>query len=184
MAWHPRSSAIFTGGSGQMAVIGELLHRKCNAAIPHVDIGMDVFAFHDDREDVARIQVKTAECSRFRENAGFNARFSVPITQLRRVDSPALFYALVVRMASGWGPFIIISRTELENLRSKGCGHENRTSGNLELSIRFRINLDLADESTLQANCGNFSMSDYINAWANLPPLREPEQIPPALLQD
>ena len=50
-----------------MAVIAELLHRRCNAAIPHVDIGMDVFAFRDDREDVARIQVKTAPETPYRK---------------------------------------------------------------------------------------------------------------------
>ena len=48
MAAKDRFSATFTGGSGQMAVMGELLHRKCNAAIPHVDVGTDVFAFKDD----------------------------------------------------------------------------------------------------------------------------------------
>jgi len=31
MAWKGIASAIFTGGSRQMAVMGELLHRKCNA---------------------------------------------------------------------------------------------------------------------------------------------------------
>jgi hypothetical protein len=43
-----------------MAVMGERLHRKCKVAIPYVDVGTDVFAFRDDREDVARILVKTA----------------------------------------------------------------------------------------------------------------------------
>lgn len=50
----------YTGHSGQMAVMAELLHRQCNVAVPDVDYGTDVFAFHDDREDVARIQVKAA----------------------------------------------------------------------------------------------------------------------------
>ena len=59
MAWQTKSRATFTGSSGQMAVMGELLHRKSNAAIPLVDVGTDVFAFRDDREEVARIQVKT-----------------------------------------------------------------------------------------------------------------------------
>ena len=61
MAWKGKSSAMFSGASGQMAVKGELLHRQCNAAVPHVDVGTDLFAFRDDREEVARIQVKTAD---------------------------------------------------------------------------------------------------------------------------
>lgn len=40
---------LFTGRAGQRAVIVELLARQCNAAIPEVDLGEDVFAFHGDR---------------------------------------------------------------------------------------------------------------------------------------
>ena len=32
----------YTGRSGQMAVMAELLFRRCNAAIPEVDVGTDV----------------------------------------------------------------------------------------------------------------------------------------------
>ena len=66
MAWKDQSHATYTGGSGQMAVIAKLLHRKCNAAIPAIDVGTDVFAFRDNSEAVAHIQVKTAVGSRIR----------------------------------------------------------------------------------------------------------------------
>ena len=40
-----------------MAVMAELLFRKCNVAVPIIDLGTDTFAFRDDREEVARVQV-------------------------------------------------------------------------------------------------------------------------------
>src|SRR5690242_11774010 len=122
MAWKEKSSATFTGGSGQMAVMGELLHRKCNAAIPHVDVGTDVFAFQDDREEVARIQVKTARGVRYKNGKGYHAKFGVPLHQLKRTEAPPLFYALAVRLNNGWGSFIVISRANLQELRNDGCG--------------------------------------------------------------
>ena len=36
----PKNRGAYTGRSGQMAVIAELLNRGCNAAIPEVDVGM------------------------------------------------------------------------------------------------------------------------------------------------
>ena len=82
MAWKGDSSATFSGGSGQMAVMGELLHRKCNAAIPLVDVGTDVFAFREDREEVARIQVKTEAGTWYKRAEGYSAKFGVPMKQL------------------------------------------------------------------------------------------------------
>jgi hypothetical protein len=187
MAWKDKSSASFTGGSGQMAVMGELLHRKCNAAIPHIDVGTDVFAFRDDREDVARIQVKTAPGKRYKDGQGYNAKFGVPMAQLRRIDNPPLFYALAVRLGSGWGNFIVISRPKLQELWNKGCGSANEKSGDLELHIGFRPNegADTAEaekannESNLRAYCGEFELTDFINDWESLPPLKPPPEINP-----
>jgi hypothetical protein len=138
MAWKGSSSASFTGGSGQMAVMAELLHRKCNAAIPQIDVGTDVFAFRDDREDVARIQVKTAPARVYKHGQGYSAKFGVPMAQLRRTDEPPLFYILIVRLVNGWGSVIVISRTKLQELWDEGCGSVNEKSGDLELHIRFR----------------------------------------------
>ena len=116
-----------------MAVLGELLHRKCNAAVPQIDVGMDVFAFRDDREDVARIQVKTALGKPYKYGKGYRAKFGVPLEQLKRIDAPPLFYALVVRLDKGWGSVILISRTRLQELWNEGLGSENPKSGNLEI---------------------------------------------------
>ena len=191
MAWKGNSSASFTGGSGQMVVMGELLHRKCNAAIPHVDVGTDVFAFRDDREDVARIQVKTAPGKRYKNGQGHSAKFGVPMAQLSRTDEPPLFYALAVRLDHGWGSFIVISRTRLLELWFDGCGSENRKSGDLELHIQFRpVNEaernaggQASNASNWQAFCGECNLTEFMNAWENLPPLKPIPGIDPELPQ-
>jgi hypothetical protein len=185
MAWKDKSSASFTGGSGQMAVMGELLHRKCNAAVPHVDVGTDVFAFRDDREDVARIQVKTAFGEMYSDGRGYSARFGIPLTQLGRTDDPPLFYALAVRLGSGWANFILISRTRLRELWNEGCGHENPKSGNLELHIQFRpakekqsaASPEAGGQPPLKSHCGAFDLTGYLNAWETLPPLKPLEEL-------
>jgi hypothetical protein len=181
MAWTNKSGASFTGGSGQVAVMGELLHRKCNAAVPHVDVGTDVFAFRDDREYVARIQVKTAPAKPYKDGSGYSAKFGVSMIQLSRPDNPPLFYAFAVRLANGWGAFIVISRTSLKQLWDDGCGSANPKSGDLELHIQFRGKQpsDAADARPIDACCGEFNLSQYLNAWEILPPLKPLEAIPP-----
>ena len=170
-----------------MAVMGELLQRRCNAAIPLVDIGTDVFAFRDDREDVARIQVKTAPGTLYKRGKGYYAKFGVPLMQLKRPDSPPLFYALAVRLENGWGSYILISRPELQDLKDEGCGSANAESRDVQLYIQFRpatnANPERADvetEQELTAKCGKFDLTKYINAWENLPPLKPlPIEFPP-----
>ena len=179
MGWKENSEATFSGSSGQMAVLGELLHRKCNAAIPHVDVGMDVFAFRDDCEEVARIQVKTATGKPYKKEVGYRAKFPIPMKQLERVDDPPLYYALAVRLTDGWGSFIVISRVKLKEFWNKGCGSENTQSGDLELHVQFRPEKKVGEgvvnqTGKLTAKCGKFSLTDYLNAWESLPPLKPP----------
>ncbi|HVX59764.1 MAG TPA: hypothetical protein VHC19_04155 [Pirellulales bacterium] len=187
MAWQGKSIATYSGGSGQMAVMGELLHRKCNAAVPHVDVGTDVFAFRDDREDVARIQVKTAVGKGYKKGKGYNAKFGIPMHQLERTDDPPLFYALAVRLDKGWGSFIVVSRAKLQKLWNDGLGSENKKSGDLELHMQFRPQADKRrdesdrekpeNERVWEARCGKFDLTDSVDAWESLPPLKGPVAI-------
>jgi hypothetical protein len=180
MAWKGDSSATFSGASGQMAVMGELLHRKCNVAIPHADVGTDVFAFRDDREEVARIQVKTAPGLRYKKAKGYHAKFGIPMEQLKQTDVPPLFYALAIRLDNGWGSFVVISRGELQKLSDEGCGSGNEEFGFLFLNIRFRAGeegegaggQEAENEQKLRAFCGKFDLTDFIDAWESLPPLK------------
>lgn len=176
MGYLGNADTAYTGGSGQMAVMAELLQRRCNVAIPHIDVGTDVFAHRDDREDVARVQVKTARGKRYSNGNGYSARFAVPIAQLNRTDEPPLFYAFAVRL-EGWGSFILLSRATLKQLWNDGCGRENEKSGNLELYVQFRMTSNENDDQQLTAFCGKFNFTAYINAWDALPPLKSPKEI-------
>lgn len=179
MAYTKGSKEAFTGGSGQMAVMGELLHRECNAALPIIDIGMDVFAFRDDREEVARIQDKTATAKRYKKADGYVADFRLPTDQLRRINTPPLYYALAVRLESGWGGIVVINRAILQELRENGCGSEIRDptgKSELKLYIKFRTGA-VAGEQRLTAFCGDIDLSQYVNAWESLPPLKPPVPI-------
>jgi hypothetical protein len=155
----------YTGHSGQMAVMAELLHRQCNVAIPDVDYGTDVFAFHDESEETARIQVKTAQGRLYLLQEGYSAQFDIPMRQLRRDDRPPLFYALAVRLVRGWGDFVVISRRDLQELEYGEIrfGTENLNSGNLVITVQFRPE---------RVNCGKVDMTMFRNAWNTLPPLR------------
>jgi hypothetical protein len=179
MAYKKNSSEAFTGGSGQMVVMGELLHRKCNAAIPVIDVGTDVFAFLDHRKEVARIQVKTANGKPYKKTKGYRADFRIPIDQLERTDDPQLFYALAVRVKDGWGNILVISRANLQMLREFEVGSEiynkKTKKSDLKLYIRFHQISDeqkAGDERKLNAVCGNIDLTEYLDAWETLPPLR------------
>ncbi len=186
MAYRRDSSEAFTGGSGQMVVMAELLHRKCNAAVPIVDIGTDVFAFLDHREEVARIQVKTAKAKPYKKRKGYSADFRIPIDQLKRTDSPSLFYALAVRLDDRWEKILLISRARLQQLREESVGTDiqNKRTGKLELRlyIQFR-QTDQPDEEQaepkerIEAFCGETELTEFVDAWESLPPLKPPVPI-------
>ena len=132
-----------------MAVMGELLHRKCNAAIPLVDVGTDVFAFRDDREEVARIQVKTAT-AKPDNTMGYSADFRIPIDQLERTDAPELFYALAVRLDDRWGNFVVISRARLREFREEGCGAEVKSGKPSKFVLKLNMSFRQANENGVQ----------------------------------
>jgi hypothetical protein len=102
--------------------------------------------------------------------------------QLSQTDAPRLFYALVVRLDGAWAAFLIIRRATLQELWDQGLGSPNRKSGDLELHVQFRPEEDAEDAQggqgpKLTARCGTektkvFDLSEYLNAWETLPPLR------------
>lgn len=153
----------YTGRSGQMAVMAELLCRRCNAAVPEVDVGTDVFAFHDEREGVARIQVKTAQAKRYKKGQGYTAQFSIPAKQLERPDQPPLYYALAIRLEEKYVDFLVIDRARLNDYwsGSQRLGTMGQRA-NVVLKIQFRD----------RVVCGEVNLSDYRNAWNLLPPLQ------------
>lgn len=159
----------YVGHSGQMAVMAELLFLECNVAIPEVDYGTDVFAFHDEREEVARIQVKTARGERYKTEEGYRAQFDLPMKQLLRPNRPPLYYVLATRLADRWADFLIVSRPRLSELWNGPLrfGTPNKASGNLVLTVQFRPTNVL---------CGEVDLTSYRNAWDTLPPVLVPDR--------
>jgi hypothetical protein len=155
----------YTGRSGQMAVMAELLFRQCNVAIPEVDWGTDVFAFLDDREEVARVQVKASQGERYKQEEGYSVQFDIPIKQLISPDTPPLYYALAARLGDQWMDFLVISRSELSDYcyGQRRFGTENKASGNWVLTVQVRPTSVL---------CGEVDLAAYRNAWVRLPPVR------------
>jgi hypothetical protein len=154
----------YTGRSRQMAVMAELLLRGCNVAIPEVDVGTDLFAFHETREDVARIQVKTATARTYKRKNGYQAQFKVPTKQLERPDKPPLYYAFVVRRGGEWLDFLIVGRTELNDYWNSDLqfGSED-PDRNLILKVWFRPRKVMS---------GAVELTKHRHAWETLPPLR------------
>lgn len=161
---------LYTGGSGQLVAAAELLARECNAAIPFVDTGTDVFAFQDEYEQVARIQVKTSNGVEYRDGSGYWSQFTIPLSQLRRDDSPALYYALVTRVAGGWRDTLIIKREILNRYRndSRQFGTESEKAGELKLRVQFRGG---------SVVCSEVDLTMHRNAWDVLPPVRTPSDL-------
>ncbi len=152
----------FTGHSGQMAVMAEVLFRQCNAATPQVDIGTDVFAFHDEREEVARIQVKTEQGERYKKEDGYSAVFRIPLKQLERPDKPPLYYALAVRLEGQYVAFLVIGRARLSEYWNGTKKFGTKDEGNLALHVQFRE----------RVICGDVDLTEYRDAWEILPPLQ------------
>ena len=166
--WQRGSDDTFTGRAAQLAVMAELLRFRCNAAIPEVDLGTDVFAFKDDREEVVRIQVKACTAPLiYADGAGYSAKFALPMRQFRRLDDrPPLFYALAVLRDEKWADFLVVSRARLQsyyNGKTK-FGSLNKRNDDLEITVEFRAKVE----------CSGQELTDCRNAWHSLPPLQPP----------
>jgi hypothetical protein len=156
----------FTGRAGQIAVMAELLLQRCNAAIPEVDLGTDVFVFKDDREEVVRLQVKACTTPHdYADGTGYSAKFALPLKQLnRRDDRPPLYYALAVRRAETWVAFLVVSRAKLQSFYNgtEKFGSFDRANDTLVMTVEFRETVTYSGQDLTACR----------NAWTSLPPLQ------------
>ena len=156
----------FTGRAAQLAVVAELLRLRCNAAIPEVALGTDIFAFKDDQEETVRLQVKACTVPHiYADGSGYSAKFALPMKQFRRPDDqPPLYYVLAVLRDDKWVDFLIVSRIRLQSYYSgkKKFGSVNKTNDDLEITVEFRKTVE----------CSAQDLSDCRNAWESLPPLQ------------
>ena len=93
---------LYTGRSGQMAVMAMFLFRGYNVAVPEVDVGEDVFVVRDADGDLSRIQVKAAIAKGKTKVSGL---FKVALAQLEIEPTPELHYVFTLHHgASPWHP--------------------------------------------------------------------------------
>jgi hypothetical protein len=172
-AMHPKNRRTYTGRSGQMAVMAELLDLGCNVAIPEVDVGRDLFAFQDEEEGVTHIQVKTAgKAKSLTEEGSYSAQIDVPLDQLK-MTGPALYYVFGIRLKRTWTAFIVIERDRLNALRVEkdiGTEYEDKRTKKRFLKLTFSFTTDTV-------TCSGESFQEHRNAWTSLPPLH-PEELP------
>lgn len=157
----------YTGRSGQLAVMAELLMLKCNVAIPEIDRGKDVFAFKEGRREVAHIQVKTGRGKAYKKEEGYRARFSIPKKELGRLTSNApIYYVLAARLEAEWADYLVMSRLEMAvfywNFTADTPGEEE-SSPDFVFVVQFR---------PTQVICRNLDWTSYRNDWSKLPPLQ------------
>jgi hypothetical protein len=127
---------LFTGRSGQLALMAEFLHRELNVAIPEVDVGDDIVVVRDDNDQITRVQVKTANAQDQKAVGRFTAQFKVPLDQLEK-GPEHLVYAFVVRHNGRWEEFVIVRRSILDELRTEHSLGSSDRKGNLILSLSF-----------------------------------------------
>jgi hypothetical protein len=169
MAKEPRQRGTddtFTGRAAQLAVMAELLRLRCNAAIPEVDLGTDVFAFKDDREEVVRLQVKACTAPHvYADGSGYSAKFALPMKQFLRLDDrPPLYYVLAVRHDDKWVDFLVVGRSRLREYYDGKTtfGSFNKANDVLEITVEFRAKVE----------CSGHEVTDCRNGWKSLPPLQ------------
>ena len=151
----------YTGRSGQMAVVAELLHRGYNVAVPEVDRGDDLYVVHDATGKLSRVQVKSANAQGKKRLAGV---FSISMAQLQTPRQPELHYVLALRHQRAWRHFLIIRRDELEELRTmEGIGHVIDDGRRLVMHISF------TDEGV---ECNKISLSAYHENWKRWPEVK------------
>src|SRR5262249_59838304 len=90
---------LYTGRSGQLAVMAEFLRRGYNVADPEIDVGEDIFVIRDADGDLSRIQVKAAIGKGKKKRYG---AFNVPLAQLHRRHRPELHYVFTLYHNGLW----------------------------------------------------------------------------------
>lgn len=152
---------LYLGKAGHFAVMAECLYQGFNVAVPEVDIGDDLFVINDNSGDYRRVQVKTATGKSFKKERRYTAQFRVPLSQLETAFTPDLTYIFAVRLPNSWGPFVVLQRGLLDELRElNNVG--SASQGSLVLSISYSHSGD-------NARCSKIDFTQFLNQFENLP---------------
>jgi len=149
---------LYTGKSGQLAVMAEFVSRGYNVAVPEVDIGDDLFVVRDHDGYLSRVQVKTANAKTL-PGGGVSAVFKLSSRQLETPQAPEMNYVLTVRYRGLWRDFVVITRQDLYDLHAThGVGKT--------LGVHVLFTLAFSGESVL---CAEQSLDAYRNNWSRWP---------------
>ncbi len=127
---------IYTSKAAHLLVMSELLCRGWNVSIPEVDVGDDIFVVKDKTRDFIPVQVKYSVCNH-NGKGRYSTQFEIPIKQIEEAKTPDLRYIFVTRYNDEWKSFVIISRRDLDLLKSdpqKPLGTVNNNKLHLTLS--------------------------------------------------
>lgn len=150
---------LYTGRSGQMAVMAEFLRRGYNVAVPEVDVGEDVLVLRDADANLSRVQVKAAIA---KGKATLTGLFKVPLAQLERQYKPDLRYVFALHHNGLWREFLVIPRKRLRLYHhGQGVGYE--ADNHLLLRFAFEEN---------DVWCGGISLQQYRGDWSRWPPIQ------------
>lgn len=150
----PNRRTLFIGRSGELAVLSEFLSRGYNAATPEIDIGEDVFIIEDGQAGYWPVQVKTATATE-RADGSSTAQFKFRRDQLVTTPNVELTYVLVLRRNNQWTNFLVIPRTDLNDLYNLGKLGAQESD---ELVWTF-----VYDQNTVR--CQQADMTRFISDW-------------------
>lgn len=149
---------LYTGKSGQLAVMAEFLSRGYNVAVPEVDVGDDMFVIRDRDGQLSRVQVKTANARDLPDGA-FSAVFKVSRRQLETPHTPDMNYVFAVRHRDAWRDFLIVSREALYELHAV-----HAVGAEVDHSVLFSFAFSPGD-----VLCRDQSVNPYRNHWSKWP---------------
>jgi hypothetical protein len=151
---------LYTGRSGQMAVMALFLFRGYNVAIPEIDVGEDIFVVKDEDGDLSRIQVKAAIS---KGNKILSGVFNVPLIQLWRPHEPELHYVFTLNVGGSWKEYIVIRRDDLKKL------HDVNGIGNVVAGRSLILRMSF---TALDVQCNGTSLQSYRDDWSSWPPIQ------------
>lgn len=157
------------GMAGHFAAMSEFLLRGYNVAIPSVDVGDDVFVVDDREGTLRRIQVKTGDSSKIRDERGADGqlaaksvRYTLSRRQLSEKKVTKLYFMLMVRWEDRWR-YLLVPRDDLAELRDQFVSRDRSnkpgpkpkadhaaTSDDLGITVRWTVADARGWDSSLQ----------------------------------
>jgi hypothetical protein len=152
-----KNSSLFFAKSGNLFVISEFLLRGWNVANSQIETNDDTFIVHDEKGTFRRIQVKTAESNGTKNK--INARFRIPLHQLRNIGHVRLYYVFTVRHLAHWTKPLIIRQDYLLNLvETENLGTRGKENLNLTFTFSFE-----------KVECQKIDLTQYLVDFTDFP---------------